>query len=850
MAPSPFRATAVTCTVLVATLGAGLSVPLTAHAAVQSHTTASSSVTSSPIDGIPVDDSMPAPSVQSIANTTTGSSAVLGSAGSDDVYLLVGDEVVDRSVGDGGLFQLFVQDRHKDQQIDMVRVHTAEDGTQTRTDRIPMPRTLQIAGLKEANTFTPGTKHFTGTATVGATITATDKASGATLFEATVNGTRAAAGSWAADADLAAGADYDLTFTQTTTDGRTTVMRDISFTETSDDAPAAPAVDTVDRRLDGGFVISGTVDAAATSVVAQTSEGTPIAEATPDEGRYTVTVPASHVGQTISVIAKTGDAASDATIRELEALPVDGDTAQPAVQDVNVLPNGTIQVIGERQQTSGIWVLDGDEVVGSYAAANNGWSFNIDQRHTGKQLDLVALQFDGSRFSATSERVALPRLLEVDGVEKENVYTPGVREFSGTAESGATITATDQDGNEVFTTEAKQSRSSTAGWTASADLASKDGYTLTFTQTTTDGRTSKMENITFNPKENTTSPLRVTSHQNGTTYTPGGNTFAGRGTPGSTITAVNQWGSRMGEAEVNTDGFWRFDRAIGPSVDYVITFTESGTGATTTLDLKGPKPASSVRVTSHQDGSTYVPGGNTFSGTATPGTTITAVNQWNTVMGETEVNANGRWSFDRAIGPNVDYVITFTESGTNATTTLALKAPHPTSTLRVSSHHNGTTYTPGNNTFAGTGTPGSTITAFNQWGTPMGTADVDTDNQWHFNRVIGPNVDYVITFTESGTDATTTLSLKGPHASSPLEIMSHHNGDTYTPGNNTFAGTATPGSTITAVNQWGTTMGSADVDTNGTWSFNRTIGPTVDYLITFTETGTDATHTIALIGPK
>ncbi|MBT1624253.1 hypothetical protein KK101_16280 [Curtobacterium flaccumfaciens pv. oortii] len=663
MSTSPFRTTAVTCTILAATLGAGFATPLTANAAVEPRSSAS--VAASPIDGIPVDPSIAAPVVRSITNTTTGASAVMGTAGDDDVYLLAGDEIVDRSVGDGGLFQLFAQDRDKDKQLDMVRVHKGTDGTETRSERIPMPRTLQVAGLRDTNTFTPGTRHFSGSATAGATITATDKNSGKTMFTATAGSARSAAGTWNADADLAANTDYDLTFTQRTTDGRSTVMSGIAFTAETADAPAAPTVESVDRRLDGAYVVTGTVADGVASVEATAADGTPITSAKPDSGAFALTIPAGRVGQTIDVVATTADATSPSTPVQLRPLPVDSSTSKPALRDVHVQPNGNIQVIGERQKTDGLWVMDGDQVVASFPAANDGWSFTIDQRYTGKQLDLVALHFDGTRFSATSERVALPRLLQVDGVGDENSYAPGVHEFTGTAEAGATITATDQDDNVLFTAKTTTTRAGTATWRASADLTSTDGYTVTFTQTTADGRTSTMQDIPFTADE--TRPFAITTPTAGSDHKGEMVTFTGTGSPEDTVTlAVTNFASQDVTTQVESDGTWKISRWIGTGA-YTFTATQTdATGATTgtITDYRINHPVKGEEkpfaVNGPTDGSRFTPDTfMQFTGTGPVGADILVDPGPGLAPVRTTVGDNGDWSVKKYVG-NGRYTFTIT----------------------------------------------------------------------------------------------------------------------------------------------------------------------------------------------
>ena len=245
MASTSFRSAAVVCGVLTASLGFGLLTPAAATAATATPAAASSSdstvqETLPDFDSIPVDPSLEALRF-SIDWSTPWSSRIVGgrAGGGDDVWLVSGNQVYDRSTT--GIFFLVVQDRHKDEPLEAIRVHTAADGTQTRGERTPIPRTIKIDGLQQQNTFTPGTTLFAGSATAGATIVAKDTTSGATLFTTEVSGARNGTGTWNADADLA-DSDHVITLTQTTTDGRKNELRDVRFSPAASEAPQAPTV--------------------------------------------------------------------------------------------------------------------------------------------------------------------------------------------------------------------------------------------------------------------------------------------------------------------------------------------------------------------------------------------------------------------------------------------------------------------------------------------------------------------------------------------------------------------------------------------------------------------------------
>ncbi|WIE58533.1 hypothetical protein DEI96_002630 [Curtobacterium sp. MCLR17_031] len=671
MASTSFRSAAVVCGVLTASLGFGLLTPSVATAAPTATTPASSEsavrADTPDFDALPVDPALTAPKFYQDWSTPFGSRTVAGDAGGDDVWLVSGNTVYDRSTG-GGLFFLNVQNRHQDAGLEAIRVHTTADGTQTRGERIPIPRTIKIDGLQQQNTFMPGTTHFAGSATAGATVVAKDTTSGATLFTTEVSGARNGIGTWNADADLT-DSDHVITLTQTTTDGRTNELRDVRFSPSASEAPQAPTVVQKGRVLDGSFVVAGSVAEDVDSVVVQDEAGSTIADARLGETGYSARLPQDRVGSTVYVVGRTAVGTSSARVPvALEQLPIDPTAAAPSLRSVFVYPDGRIQVVGEHDDAPGLWILDGDRVVGHATSADAVWSYTIAAAATGKQLDMVNLVFDGRDFSGTSERVALPRLLQVDGLADENTYTPGARAFTGTAEAGATITATDQRGRELFTAPVTGTRSGVGTWKASADLTSAAGYELTFTQKTTDGRTSVMRNIAFDAEAQTVEPVTVTTK----TVTAGiSNHITGTATPGATFRVLNPSGTQIvpGTHKVATDGSWSFDRVVSKGatkLDIVIEQTVNGTAKKSGTFSLAASTERNVTVTTK----TVTAGvSNHITGTATPGATFRVLNPSGTqiVPGTHKVATDGSWSFDRVVSKGatkLDIVIEQTVNGT------------------------------------------------------------------------------------------------------------------------------------------------------------------------------------------
>ncbi|MCY1694055.1 hypothetical protein [Curtobacterium sp. SL109] len=777
MAPSPFRTTAVVCGIVTASLSVGLLTPAVATAATTTPTAASSSDSTAQedapdFDALPVDPSLTAPTFHQDWSTPFGSRILAGDAGGDDLWLVLGDTVYDRSTG-GGAFFITVQNRLQDAGLEVIRVHTAADGTQTRGERIPIPRTIKIDGLQQQNTFTPGTTHFAGSATAGATVVAKDTTSGATLFTTEVSGARNGTGTWDADAHLTA-SDHVITLTQTTTDGRTNELRDVRFSPAASDAPQAPTVAQKGRVLDGSFVVAGSVAKDVDSVVVQDEAGTTIADADLGETGYAARLPQDRVGSTVYVVGRTADGTSSARVPvALEQLPVDPAAAAPSLRSVFVHPDGRIQVVGEHDDAPGLWILDGDRVVGHATSADAVWSYTIAAAATGKQLDMVNLVFDGRDFSGTSERVHLPRLLQVDGIADDNTYEPGARAFSGKAEAGATITATDQDGHQLFRTEATGSRSGVGTWKADADLTARDGYQITFTQTTADGRTSVMRDIAFDA--GTTKPFAVTSPDAGSDQKGKQVTFTGTGTPGDTVTLhVSNFASADVTTTVRDDGTWTTSRYLGTGA-YTFDVTQTNTAGTTTGEVTGfrlnqapvTKP---FAVTSPDAGSDQKGKQVTFTGTGTPGDTVTLhVSNFASADVTTTVRDDGTWTTSRYLGTGA-YTFDVTQTNTAGTTTgevtgfrlnqAPASADQP---FAVTGPTTGSTFTP--NTvleFSGTGPVGARIDIDPGAGLAPVETVVGPTGAWKVGKYVG-NGGYRFTVTMTPVTGT-------PEVSDPIVV--------------------------------------------------------------------------------
>ena len=338
-------------------------------------------------------------------------------------------------------------------------------------------------------------------------------------------------------------------------------------------------------------------------------------------------------------------------------------------------------------------------------------------------------------------------------------YAQGITTFSGTGTTGSTVEARNQWG----TLMGKATVGANGTWSFDRNLGpTTAGYDITFTQTTPTGDTST---ASLHLVYTGVLALEITKPADGSTYTPGVTTFEGRAAPNAVVTATNQWGTRMGRAVTGLDGTWRFDRNLGPTANYEITFVASKDGKTqsTVLHLSPEVTKAPVTVTSIADGDTYRPGLNVLAGTGTPGATVKAVNAahgWNVPMGQATVGADGRWQLpERNWGPSTDYQILVTQTdpdGSTSSTTVTVKAPR-WQPLVVTTPTAGDTYeslVPVH--FSGTSTPYATITVRSaQSDTVYRTVEADSHGNWSFDRAWGPSHTYTLIFDQEARDGQT-----------------------------------------------------------------------------------------------
>lgn len=343
---------------------------------------------------------------------------------------------------------------------------------------------------------------------------------------------------------------------------------------------------------------------------------------------------------------------------------------------------------------------------------------------------------------------------------------------------------------------------------------------------------------------------------------PGLTTVSGTGAEGAEVRVES------GAATVETtvvDGTWSVGIELVPGhTETTIAVHQRALGEVLSSDdvrvvADARQEVAPVEITGPADGWYRESVTTALSGTATPYARVVVRNQWGNEAGRASADASGAWSFERTWGPSAVYSLTarqtLVDGRTSTSDVFALLPLGSFRSLEVTSHAARDTYVPGTTTFTGRATPGAWVTATNQWDRRLfATRASQTTGEWSAAAELGPVADYTVRVEQTAPDGQpdqVRLALSPVIAWTPATVTSHADGGEYVPGPVTIEGGGTPRASIVVTNQWGGSMGSTTVGSDGRWSVRRDMGPRADYTLTVVQTrgGETNTVTVALHAP-
>lgn len=403
-----------------------------------------------------------------------------------------------------------------------------------------------------------------------------------------------------------------------------------------------------------------------------------------------------------------------------------------------------------------ITIKNGSAVVGTATVRNGTWSIQIDP--IGAGATTLTVEQTGVGAPQSVQTVAdFGAAVAISGPSGSIV--PGYNTITGTTQAGAKVTVSAGD----KTVEATVTGTT---WTAELEIApSATPVTVTAKQQSKGNlRTEANAQVTTDGAQQSAEVV-ITEPGDGT-YRPGVSTIlAGTATPYARVVVTNQWGGRVGAADADVNGRWSFTRQYGPSAMYKLVATQTRVNGTTSTSAEFTlAPVGAFRplqLTTPALTSTYIPGRNVlFTGTATPGATITATSSWGSTLFSTRASqTDGTWAAQRGFGPSATYVATITQTAPDGTTDRinpVILTPPAHQDVVLTTPSAGATYVPGAKVvFSGTATPGAKVAVKSKLsGYTLFTADVDENGRWSYERAFGPTATYNLDIVATDADGT------------------------------------------------------------------------------------------------
>ena len=335
--------------------------------------------------------------------------------------------------------------------------------------------------------------------------------------------------------------------------------------------------------------------------------------------------------------------------------------------------------------------------------------------------------------------------------------------------------------------------------------------------------------------------------------------ISGSGTVWATVTVTTATGVVVASSVVNGSGSWWATSSYAFwSGSHTLTATAT-LGAVTVIGgsrtftvLPAPNCAPThiaptiLSVANSTLSCAYTSDGRTFSGSGTPGATITLRNASGTVLGSsTTVGSNGTWAFayspfyagnhavrvestlgtSTIIGNTAFFIVS---PATNCTPVQNPPYIAPISNITLACGNTATSVS-----LTGTGTPGSTVTVKNSSGASLMTALVDSNGNWSGTTwSLLPAGNYTLSVSSalwSSTIRWNTITLTispatncGWPINNTTPVINPVSSLTLTCSESSrsmnFSGTGTVGAAITLRNGSGTSIATTTVGTSGTWS--------------------------------
>ncbi|PZE91682.1 hypothetical protein [Curtobacterium sp. MCBD17_008] len=555
------------------------------------------------------------------------------------------------------------------------------------------------------------------------------------------------------------------------------------------------------------------------------------------DGKYSAILDGLKIGTTtVELTAREGSEpiATTTVDVKLEVAPVSA-TATFA-DDVHTV----VQVSGTAQPNAKVTIRHGeDDLVTVKANAEGKWSTPINAPNMPGNYDLtVGQEIRGQDNGRVSVDIDYGAGVVVTSPAEDLVLEPGeTLEIEGTAPAGTEVNVYDKATNDVLAS-TKAARNNT--WFASIDELEDREYTLVAAGITK-GNNRTHSDLKINPGKNSVAkPTASVEFPDDVTKKA---IVKGTGVDGGTITVKDEDGERLGSTEVQ-NGAWALEIEPLGAGKHTLTVEQTGIDDTQTITTEADFGAA----VSLDAPTTFTDGKMTVTGKSSKGAQVAITTGGKQVDSFAVTNADGSFSRDLSgLGSGkIQLQATAKSKGALTTaTTASSTAPITAESIQISSHVKNGTFMPGEQLFTGRGTVGATVT-LNVHGFSPATAaqdlttTVDQFGEWSIKRGLANTTYPLFSVKQTRQDGVTNELLNwnlrpydGIGAPGDLQLTNFKDGDFFNPGDQTFAGKATPGATIVfnpfgldnpAVEQYDITT-KADSKT-GDWTIRRGLADT------------------------
>ncbi|MEQ6493656.1 Ig-like domain-containing protein [Pseudomonas aeruginosa] len=608
---------------------------------------------------------------------------------------------------------------------------------------------------------------LSGTAEPGATVTLTD-GNGNPIGQVTADGS----GNWSftPGTPLANGTVVNATASDPT--GNTSAP---ASTTVDSVAPAAPVVNP-----SNGAEISGSAEPGATVTLTDGS-GNPIGQVTADgSGNWSFT-PSTPLADGTVVNATATDPAGNTSGQGSTTV----DAIAPATPTVNLSNGSSLSGTAEPGSTVILTDGNGNPIAEVTADGSGNWTYTPSTPIANGTVVNVVAQDAAGNSSA-------PATVTVDSsAPPAPVINPsnGIV-ISGTAEAGATVTLTDGGGNPIGQVTADGS----GNWSFTPGTPLANGTVIVATATDPTGNTGPQAATTV---DSVAPPAPVVNPSNGTA-------ISGTAEAGAKVILTDGNGNPIGETTADGSGNWTFTPGTPLANGTVVNAVAQDPAGNT-----GPQGSTTVDAVAPNTPVVNPSNGNSLTGTAEPGSTVTLTDGNGNPIGQTTADGSGNWSFTPGSQLPNGTVVNVTASDAAGNT-----SPPATTTVDSSLPSIPQVDPSNGSVISGTADAGNTIIITDGNGNPIGQVTADGSGNWSFTPGIplpdGTVVNVVARSPSNVDSAPAVITVDGVAPAAPV----------IDPSNGTeISGTAEAGATVILTDGNGNPIGQAIADGSGNWTF-------------------------------